>query len=306
MKLRTLIGLLSAWLLLLILISYLLAFFVIHPSTDVKAQWNQRLKEWGMDAATTPLSRHQLGYDDVIFETEDGLQLSAWFIPVENSTKAIITFHGGNTDRRAFLDSVSAWHEAGFNILMPDYRNHGSSATDEAGLSFGLRESRDGIAALQWLIGAQSMTDIGLVGASLGSAAALMTASKSDRVGALVLQSTGYNFAQLYKNVMPFLPDYFAYNAARMLLWLTGVNFVDALNLNYPLLAAARQITIPVLFVHGSDDKIVKSREAKDLYRTIRSPKEFWLIDGMGHETATNKEPESYPQKIAQFFKQYL
>ncbi len=283
-----------------------MAYFVVHPSADVRAQWYQRLISWEMDAATTPQSRHQLVYEDVIFAAEDGLQLSAWFVPVENSRKAIITFHGGNTDRRAFLDSVSAWHDAGFNILMPDYRNHGKSGIDKAGLSFGLRESLDGIAAVEWLIDTQSIDHIGLVGASLGSATALITASKSDRVGALVLQSTGYNFAQLYKNVMPFLPDYFAYNAARMLLLLTGVAVSDALNLNYPLLAAARELSIPVLFVHGSEDQIVKPREAKYLYGVVHSPKQFWLIEGMGHETATNKEPQRYPLKVAQFFKQNL
>lgn len=305
-KICTLTAFLSAGLFLLIFCSYLLALLVIYPSDSLEVQWHERLQDWGMNAATTPLSRHGLAYDDVIFLAEDGLQLSAWFIPAVNSEKAIITFHGGNTDRRSFLDSIEVWHDAGFNVLMPDYRNHGNSETDKAGLSFGLRESLDGIASINWLTDNQVINHIGLIGASLGSATALITASKTERVGALVLQSTGYNLAQLYKNVMPWLPDCFANNSARMMLWLMGVNFKDALSLNYPLLKASKEISIPVLFVHGSEDQIIKPEEAKFLYNIFKSPKEFWLIDGMGHEMATNIEPQNYPLKIVQFFNQHF
>lgn len=306
MKLRSWVGVFIAVLLLLFISSYLLAYLVIHPSDTVKAGWNAKLEVWGMDSSTTPLSRHQLVYEDVEFIAADGLSISAWYIPVENSGKAIVSFHGGNSDRRAFLDAVPAWHQAGFNVLMPDYRSHGRSEIDPSGLSYGLKESLDGIAAIDWLVEQKSIERIGLIGASLGSAAALMTADKSKRVDALVLQSAGYDFSQLFKNVMPFLPDLIARNGARMMLWLTGVSFADAWSLNYPLLGAMQELSIPVFFIHGSEDRIVLPSEARALYEIAREPKQFWLLEGMAHEPATDREPRRYPARVAMFFKRHL
>jgi fermentation-respiration switch protein FrsA (DUF1100 family) len=50
-----------------------------------------------------------------------------------------------------------------------------------------------------------------------------------------------------------------------------------------PAVAAARIAPVPLLIVHGEQDRYFPSAHARLLYQAAREPKELWLIPGMGH-----------------------
>lgn len=108
-----------------------------------------------------------LNYEDVYFPSLDGVNLEGWFIPAD-SERLIIHNHflPGNRYGYAghleglgdfggfevnFLPAYKALHDAGYNILCYDLRNHGLSGSGSGGIvGIGLLEYRDVIASIRY------------------------------------------------------------------------------------------------------------------------------------------------------------
>ncbi len=62
-----------------------------------------------------------LSFENVSFETTDGLKLSGWFIPCEGARGVILFCHGnaGNISHR--LDSIQIFHQLGLDVFIFDY-----------------------------------------------------------------------------------------------------------------------------------------------------------------------------------------
>jgi uncharacterized protein len=127
-----------------------------------------------------------LEYESLTFPATDGVKLSGWFIPREGEGPgpAIVFVHGwcwnrlGNvagrvpfTDRDVdFLPATKALHDAGYHVLLFDLRHHGESGRGRAPLTYGPRETRDYIGAVNYLRSRPDVDDerIGAVGTSMG------------------------------------------------------------------------------------------------------------------------------------------
>ncbi|RXG11421.1 alpha-beta hydrolase superfamily lysophospholipase [Leeuwenhoekiella aestuarii] len=115
-----------------------------------------------------------LFYEDITFPSIDGVPIEGWFIPAEGSDKIIIINHpmgftrsglpshlepwksiwqaSGNDMEVNFIPDLKILHEAGFNILAYDLRNHGHSGTGNGGLiSTGIFESRDVLGSIRYV-----------------------------------------------------------------------------------------------------------------------------------------------------------
>ncbi|GAA4551756.1 alpha/beta hydrolase family protein [Amycolatopsis samaneae] len=125
----------------------------------------------------TPLlhtpDEYGMSYEDVTFPSLDGTPLEAWWIPAPGSDKLIVANHplpmnrygfpshlepwkqmvpGGNDFEVNFLPEYKALHDAGYNILTYDARNHGHSGAANGELfTWGLFESRDVAGSLQYV-----------------------------------------------------------------------------------------------------------------------------------------------------------
>ena len=81
---------------------------------------------------TTP-EAYGIEYDDVTFQTEDGLNLNGWYVPGKKSSPSddlhtLLWFHGnsGNINRR--LDNIKMLHDrVPVNVFIFDYRQYGRS-----------------------------------------------------------------------------------------------------------------------------------------------------------------------------------
>ncbi|HKR51756.1 MAG TPA: hypothetical protein VJT72_19660 [Pseudonocardiaceae bacterium] len=108
-----------------------------------------------------------LDYEDVTFPSMDGVALEGWFIPA-GSDKLIIHNHflpgnrygypghlpefgGLGGFEVSFLPEYRALHDAGYNVLAYDMRNHGLSGQGNGGIAgIGLLEYRDVIGSLRY------------------------------------------------------------------------------------------------------------------------------------------------------------
>jgi len=145
-----------------------------------------------------------LEYEAVTFPATDGVRLSGWFIPrVGDGPGPVVAFvHGwlwnrlGNiagrvpfTDRDVdFLPATKALHDAGYHVLLFDVRHHGESARGRAPLTYGPRETRDFVGAVNYLRSRRDVDGerIGAVGTSMGGNIVIMGTPQCQPVKALL------------------------------------------------------------------------------------------------------------------------
>ncbi len=118
-------------------------------------------------------SEHRLDYEDITFPARDGVPLEGWFIPAPGSGKLIIANHPMGFSRSGIPADVQPWHadwapsgngfevdlvpdykilhDAGYNVLAYDLRNHGLSSAANGGVTtHGNTESRDVVGSLEY------------------------------------------------------------------------------------------------------------------------------------------------------------
>ena len=110
-----------------------------------------------------------LAWENVSFTSTDGIPLKGWFIPRRGFNKIIIANHprwfnragvnerpqdevilAGNWWEVNFIPDYKILHDAGYNILAYDLRNHGESGVTGKFTS-GLEESRDVVASINYI-----------------------------------------------------------------------------------------------------------------------------------------------------------
>ncbi|KAF5653665.1 putative gibberellin biosynthesis-related [Fusarium sp. NRRL 25303] len=135
-----------------------------------------------------------LEFEDIYFPSDDGVPLEGWFIPCKGSNKIIIANHPhwfnragipshlepwnqlmpGNDFEVNFIPDYKILHDAGYNVLAYDLRNHGLSGSGNQGL-FGFFEWRDVLGSLKYIRGRDYTKDmtIGLFSRCAGANATL-------------------------------------------------------------------------------------------------------------------------------------
>jgi pimeloyl-ACP methyl ester carboxylesterase len=116
-------------------------------------------------------------YEDVFFPSLDGTVLEGWFIPA-NSNKLVICNHFSPGNRYGYAGHIDPWktsggfevnflpkykalHEAGYNVLAYDLRNHGFSAAGAAGgYNPNFFEYRDVIGSLRYVRSREDTKDM--------------------------------------------------------------------------------------------------------------------------------------------------
>src|SRR3954454_9672419 len=118
----------------------------------------------------------------------DGVQVEGSYWPGRHADgPAVLLLHGINSSRASFNRHALWLNGLGYTVLAIDFRGHGGSAAVPR--SFGLYESRDAAAAVAFLRADAPNRRIGLIGTSLGGAAALLGNNGALPVQAMVLQA---------------------------------------------------------------------------------------------------------------------
>ncbi|MEI8194541.1 MAG: alpha/beta fold hydrolase [Phycisphaerae bacterium] len=155
-----------------------------------------------------------LFYRPVTLESSDGHMLNAWYIPgmtmeevVRNGDEALlerrpaaILVHGLGYGQDQYLTLASRLHETGFAVLMISMRGQGNSsggAAGNGGITFGLRERLDVLAAVGYLreLPQVDSNRIAVVGYGMGASAALQAAVLDHAIAAVVIENPWPSFA---------------------------------------------------------------------------------------------------------------
>lgn len=249
---------------------------------------------------TAPVS---LGAETVIFASRSGSAIHAWFARGDSGGGAALLLHGVGDDRRAMIERARFLHAAGYSVLLPDFQGHGESVGVH--VTFGALESLDAAAALDYLRARTPGERVGVIGVSMGGAAALVGPSGPLRVDALVLES-------VYPTITDAVRD-------RLRAWLGPIGpaftspLISFVGREIGVSPAALRpldcigvVTAPIFIAAGTEDRYTPRSETRSLYARAPSPKELWMVSGAGHVDLHAFAAIEYERRIGGFLSRNL
>ena len=237
----------------------------------------------GRALAVTPRALG-LGYEDVRFETVDGVLLHGWYVPAPEARGTLLFFHGnaGNISHR--LDSISIFVELALDVFIIDYRGYGQSdgKPGEEGTY------RDADAAWRHLVDERGVDPARIVifGRSLGAAVAAHLGAET-RAAALIVESSFTSAEDMAARLYPFMP----------------VGLLT--RLRYPVAEYVAKNRNPVLVVHGRQDEIIPFEMGQALYQAASTPKSFLELTG-DHNSGFLISRDRYVEGLDTFLTEHL
>jgi len=236
------------------------------------------------------------------FQSGTGTTLSGWFFPGISGRGAILLLHPIRSNKRDMLPRARFLIQEGFSVLLVDLQAHGESSGER--ITFGYREAKDIKAATEKLRDLMPGEKIGAIGASLG-AASLLFSGEHNSFSAVVFESL---YTTIDKAVTNRLQIYLGSPGALLTpLLLFQLN----LQLGIPAdklrpIDLVSQLQVPVLIIHGTEDRHTTILEAEQLFAAIPEPREFYKVRGAAHIDLHKYAGIEYEQRIISFFKRYL
>jgi pimeloyl-ACP methyl ester carboxylesterase len=229
-----------------------------------------------------------LDFEAVRFRTVRERDLFGWLLLAPGATCTIVVVHGWGGNAELMLPLAAPLQRAGFNLLLYDARNHGSSDGDT--FSSLPRFAEDLGMAIAWLKRHQPhrAARIAVLGHSVGAGAALFEATRNPDIGAVISIAAFADPAEVTQGYLRHLrlPHLLVRLISRYVEWVIGHRFATIAPLN-----SVRRITCPVLLVHGKDDQMVPIGDARRLLASCRAPQVRLLeIDGAGHDSTDQIE----------------
>jgi len=232
--------------------------------------------------------------EEVRFRSEDGTELHGWLLkPGEDraAVGTVVHFHGNARNLTAHVGLVDwlAWR--GFNVFLFDYRGYGKS--DGSPKRSGV--IADSKAALTYIRGREDIDSDRLLvlGQSLGGACALAALGEGSTEGvrAVAIDSSFLSYRNVANSVLggTFL--------TKPLVWLTVTSDHD------PEDSLAELEGIPLLFIHGDADGLVRISNGLELFEAAPEPKRFLKVPGARHLHAIEGETKD---QLVKFFSEAL
>lgn len=231
-----------------------------------------------------------LPFSEVEILTANGKRLFAWFIPAPGAGRvpALAVLHGWGGNAGTMLPLAMPLHQAGYALLFFDVRSHGRSDADT--FSSLPRFAEDLDHALNWLKlqpGVDSKR-IGVIGHSVGAAAALLAASRRDDLAAVVSIAAFMHPSSVMRRLLaswhvPYVPV--GWYILHYVQFVIGYRFDDIAPIN-----TVGRSGCPVLLVHGSEDAMVPVAEAHALYARHRGERDRLLLVKGSHDSYEDLE----------------
>lgn len=260
----------------------------------------------------TSVSPEQIGHihEDVVFTSRvDNLQLRGWLFHSPNPNgRSVIFVHGwqaNRTDTGFGIDAIArAMLARGYDTLLFDLRSCGTSAGDR--FTLGTNEPRDLLGAYDFMRSrGYAPARMAIVGDSMGAATVLEASPQLGGVGALVSDSAFSQLRPLIERELPkrsHLPGLFDFGVTTAAGLLYGVDS----DLR-PVDVVASQPGRAFLFVQTTDDDLIPSADATELYRASANPQSrLYLVPAHGHVQTYKSDPVAYLAVLNSFLDQQI
>jgi uncharacterized protein len=247
----------------------------------------------------------QLEYEEVWFKAEDESQLHAWFIPSSVPTAGTIFYlHGVGDNKCSGIPLAKIFHDHGFNVFLYDSRAHGMSGGKYC--TYGYHEKFDVRLAIDYCVKRKNISPkIGIFGTSMGAAIAVQAAAIEPRIVAVVAEGCFTNLRTItvdYQKRLLRIPWHFLRNfVMKRSEHLAHFRHRDVSPLN-----SLASVHVPILFIHGKNDTLIRYQYSEELYRIASEPKELYLIQDANHSNIHQVARQEYENRIVNFFERWL
>lgn len=220
-----------------------------------------------------------IDFEDIYLEVPGGGKINAWYMPAENSRRALLFCHGNGGNMAWRLQYYTLFHDLGFNLLTFDYRGYGRSE----GSPSEENTYEDARAAWKYLVEDKGFSpeDTVIYGRSLGGGVAARLAFEK-KPGALALESTFTSMADKAREMMPFLP----------------VSLI--LKHEYPTKEIIGKMECPVLILHSPEDDLIPFSHGRTNFALAKDPKKFVEVSGI-HNTVLSGSYQVIRSALSEF-----
>ena len=241
-----------------------------------------------------------LNAQPVTFASDSGATVHGWWCPIENARGAVLLLPGIRANRLSMVDRARFLGRAGYSVLLIDFQATGETKGDH--ITFGWKESRDVLAAINFLRHIDPTDRVAIIGSSLGGVAALL-ATPPLKVDALVLEEVYPTIEIATRNRMENYLGVFGRLLTPVLLdqlqWRLGVSASQLCPVDH-----IANVEWPVLIISGEKDRNTRPSDTRMLFEHARSPKELWFVPNAGHVDLHRAVREDYESRILAFLKQ--
>lgn len=283
--------------------AYKLTHFYIPTETGSKISSNIFSKTWKLFAGSNIVKSSiragpSFAFETILLKTSNALNIEAWYCPVDSAKGTVILFHGISSNKSFLLPEATEFRNSGFNVMLVDFRAHGSS--DGKSCTTGYLESEEVKLAYDYAM-IRSNKKIFLYGISMGA----VTIPKA--VNDYALQPDGMILE------MPFgsLHDHMKARARTLgfpeqpfgifvTFWIgveQGFN-----GFNHKTSTYLKKAHCPVLLQWGAKDNYVLKSETDEIFARLSSAnKKLVIYMNAGHESLLLNEPQKWRNEIRKF-----
>lgn len=264
-------------------------------------------------------------YEDVFFPSMDGVPLEGWLIPAD-SDRLVICNHPMPCNRYGYPGHLKEWgdfggfevnllpqyqalHNAGYNVLAYDLRNHGRSGTGSGGINgHGTLEYRDVIGSLRYTRSRPDTKDMrtGLLSRCLGANATIVGMKRHPNEFAHV---------KALMAMQPVTPAVFVEKAVDnagidggFALFSNAFHDKTGQHLSETwAMEDAKAVTVPTLVTQVHDDFRTKPSNVQEIYDTLSSQdkKLFW-IEGTDERFQGYNYFSDHPELMLDWFNTHM
>ena len=277
-----------------VVVGFLVLYALVYPTSLAIVVTHKYREPIG-----APPSR---AYQDVTFESTDGLELSGWYVPSENGA-AVLVVHGGGGDRTGGVEHAKLLARHGYGVLLYDARGRGDSEGSPTGAP-GWGWTKDTEGALAFLAGRQDVDPdrIGGLGLSTGAMILIEVAAERKELKAVVAEgATARSFAD-YRNLA-------GIDVAAPYWWMlyAAARVFSGSSPGEPLEDLVGRVSPTPLLLIASGRGIAQERDLNRIYaEAAREPVDLWDLPDVGHTAAVRERAEEYERRVIAFFEDAL
>lgn len=234
----------------------------------------------------------------------DGVPLIGHWIPQPNARRVIVAIHGWRSSWARDFSLVSRfWEDSGCSVLYAEQRGQGLSGG--AYMGFGPIERYDCLNWIQWVrrrCGEEM--PVYLAGVSMGATTVLMAAGLElpENVRGILADCGFTSPMEIWKHV------------ARDNLHLSfrlGSHVANAMysrkigedTAAYSTQDALSRSRVPVLLIHGTEDRFVPVEMTYANYEACAGPRRMLIVPGAGHAMSYYVDPVAYETAVREFWR---
>ncbi len=237
------------------------------------------------------------GTDVVAIARPSGGLVNGWFMSGSKARGGVLLLHSLRSDRREMIERAAFLNRAGYSVLLIDPQAHGE--TEGHQITFGYLESEDARAALGFLRKKVDGRPVGVIGVSLGGAAALLGDAPLD-ADALVLEAVYSTFEQAVENRLVVRLGGPGRLMTSLLVWQVEPRLGVSEQSLSPL-AAIRRVKAPVMLIAGDQDQHTRLEDTQSLFAQAPQPKQLWIVDGASHQDLHRFAGKEYEARVLEF-----